>query len=161
MLGTPQAGNLPERTVFLPDDPRRTPKDLAAVPRHVALERRRVPGQGRTNRTTGVLEDHFLDHPGPADPLGHEHAPLLVERDPASVVDGVVEDAERDAVVLGVGTSFGVGTDVGRVDRERRQIEPPVVAADGAPVLVDPEDQGSEHRIPNTPAALAGSAGGR
>ena len=76
---------------------------------------------------------------------------VLVDPEGTSVQRAVVEEAQRQAVVLGVGAAVAVPLDVGGLQAQLRAAHAPVVAADSAATLVDAEDPFSERGVPGAP----------
>ena len=102
---------------------------------------------GSTDWLAEVVEEEFVDAIAPPDVLGDEDPAVIVETDGAAVEGLVVEGAESHAVVLGVSAAGSVPANMGGLDAEISVAEHAVVAANGAAVLVDPEDGVAEGRI--------------
>jgi hypothetical protein len=79
--------------------------------------------------------------------LRDEDSSVVAEADGPAVERLVVKRAQGEAVVGGVGTSYRAPLDVRSFDAEVGSLELSVIATDGAPVFVDPEDRVAEGRV--------------
>jgi len=82
-----------------------------------------------------------------SDLLRDEDSSVVAEVDRSTVERLVVEGAEGQTVVGRVGTTGRVPLDVRSFDAEVGSLELSVIAADGAPVFVDPKDRVAECRV--------------
>jgi len=81
------------------------------------------------------------------DVLRDEDATVVVEADGSTVESLVMERAERETVVGGIGSTCGVPFNVRGLDAEVGSLELAIIATDGAPVFVDSEDRVAEGRV--------------
>lgn len=100
-------------------------------------------------RLADEAKDQFLRCSTAADEVGRDRDGVLLRHAEHPAVEQlVVEAAETQAVVNGVGAVERPPAHVGRVETNGLGTEPPVVAAHGAAVLVGDQHLLSELRIP-------------
>jgi len=117
------------------------------MPTNVVARRPKFAMLRRANGSADESQEPLVDPVAATNVLRDEDATIVVEPDGPAVERFVVKRAESEAVVGGVGTSCGVPLDVRSFDAEVGSLELSVIATDGAPVFVDPEDRVAEGRV--------------
>lgn len=117
------------------------------MPTNVVARRPKFAMLRRANGSADESQEPLVDPVAATDVLRNQDEAVIVEADGPAVERLVVKRAESEAVVGGVGASCGVPLDVRSFDAEVGSLELSVIATDGAPVFVDPEDRVAEGRV--------------
>src|SRR4051794_4414507 len=106
---------------------RREPEDLSSVPTDVLLIRLGVAGLRLEERLIDEPQHHLLGGTASPDESGRDvHPPLEADAEHTAVQQLVVERAEAERVLDGVGPVEGPPTDVSGVERDGRGVDSPV-----------------------------------
>ena len=103
------------------------------------------------DRFAAIPQQPLVEAAASAHVLEDQNAAVVGEAERAGVEGIVVEGADAEAVVGGVGAARGVQAYVGDLEGEAGVVEHGIPAADGAAVLVDAEDHGPESGVTWSP----------